>query len=333
MSCGPSPKGDKAKAPGSRTQRDINFPTQDVDVCSSKNVLDIARDGRTIVSSFNKINNLKRSGIITWDLYTKSIKAKYAFDLRIEKTSPNGSYFIRKISQSKLQILGFKDEFVAYNVFLPINSMKKIDVDFSQDSRYLMIRSTPYGASGMDQFDIFDIRKRQFYKSFRGFGIKFMKMTSDSNTIVMGYDNGYEKFIALYNFKDFVEIQKIKLPRYGNFSFLESAMDRIIIKSDRKFFAFNTTSGQLVFEEDFQHFHDVSVSGRYALVQKNHGEFGVVDLQSGTTEFTRLIPTQAEISTCQLSESPLQLICRDKVNLGHVYILDVESEKSVSVCI
>jgi hypothetical protein len=331
-SCGETPKGKKEKSPN--TGDDIVITQQDEGDCKSTRVLDIARDGKTIISYANEMDSFYRKpGILSWDINSKLIKAQYASSLKFEKTSPNGDYFLRRVSDRRYQLLGFRNNRVDYSAIIPIHSLDKAQIDFSQDSKYLMIKTTPYDGNGMNQFDIFDIQRRAYYKSFRAHGIKFMKMTNKSQYIVMGYDNGYEKFITMYSLNELTQIFKVKLPRFGNFTFLESAMNRIIIKSDRDYFAFDTTTGAKVFSGNFEFFHDISHNGRYALVSKNLGAMSILDTQNGEYLHTGSIPTQAELSSCQLVESPIRLVCKDKVNVGNVFVFNVETREGASVCI
>lgn len=331
-SCGKSPEGKKAK---SLVEEDeIIITQQDDKNCKSTRILDIARDGKTIISYAQEVDGfLRRPGILSWDLASKKIKAQYASSLNFEKTSPNGEYFLRRVSDRRYQLLGFKDNKVSYSVIIPIHSLEKVQIDFSQDSRFLMIKTTPYDGNGMNQFDIFDIQRRAYYKSFRARGIKFMKMTNKSQYIVMGYDNGYEKFISMYSLSEMNQLFKIKLPRFGNFTFLESAMNRIIIKSDRDYYAFDTTTGAKVFSGNFQFFHDISHAGRYALVSRDLGMMSILDTQNGEFLHTGSIPQRAELSSCQLVEGPIRLVCKDKINVGNVFVFDIEKREGQSVCI
>ena len=307
------------------------LPRQDIKQCRSTQILDIARNGKIILSSISGKKN--SSGIVSWDLRSKKIRAKYRFRLNFIKTSPNGEYFIKKLTRNKYQVLSFSDNSIDYNAILNTNSISEPSIDFSLDSKFVLINSTPIASNGMNQFDIFDIEKRRFVRSFRARGIKFMKMTKDSNYIVMGYDNGYEKFLAMYTLVNFEEVFKIKLPRYGNFTFLESAMNRIIIKSDQDYFVFNTSTGQKVFEGTYEFFYDVSTSGRYALVTRELGSFSILDTENGSLMYTQKVPDEVELSSCQLTDFPIQLVCKDKFNSGRVFVKDLESKESVSVCI
>lgn len=328
-SCG-GESGSSSSKKGPRGGRD-RLPTQDVDKCKSTQVLDISRNGRAILSAVNSTEN--RGGIVTWDLRSKEVKAQYRFKISFEKTSPDGKYLIKQLSRNKYQVLSFSNNRIAYSSMLRTNSIKAPKMDFSLDSKYVLINSQPIGSNNLNQFDIFDIERKRFVRSFRAVGIKFMKMTKDSNYIVMGYDNGYEKFLAMYTLGSFEEVFSIKLPRYGNFTFLESAMDRIIIKSDRVYFAFDTTSGEKVYEGEYNFFYDVSNSGRYALVTRELGSFSVLDTNDGSIIKTSKVPNQIELSTCQLTDYPIQIVCKDKFNSGKVFVQDIDSEQSVSVCI
>jgi hypothetical protein len=322
------------KLPSEITNDDITVTDLSDENCKSTKVLDIARDGKTIISYAQKMGDrINRPGMLSWDIDSKTIKAKYSSSFSFEKTSPNGKYFLRRISERRYQLLGFNQDRISYSVIIPIVSAEPSVVDFSQDSKYLMIKSTPIDKSGLNQFDIFDIKRRAFYKTFRARGIKFMKMTENSQYIVMGFDNGYEKFISMYSLQELNLIFKIKLPRYSNFTFLESAMNRIIIKSDREYFAFDTDSGAKVFSGNFEFFHDVSQNGRYALVSRKLGEMSILDTQNGEYLYNSIIPAQAELSTCQLSESPLRLVCKDKINAGNVFVFNIKESEGFSVCI
>lgn len=329
ISCGEGGSSGSSKK-GPRGGRD-RLPTQDVELCQSTQVLDISRNGRMILSAVS--GRKSNGGIISWDLRSKEVRAKYRYKLNFEKTSPDGKFHIRQLSRNIYQVVSFADNFFTYNATIRTNSIEQPKLDFSLDSKYVLINSTPIGSNGMNQFDIFDIERKRFIRSFRAAGIKFMKMTKDSDYIVMGYDNGYEKFLAMYTISNFDEVFTIKLPQYGNFSFLESAMNRIIIKSDRDYFAFDTSTGEKVFEGSYQFFYDVSTSGRYALVTKELGSFSILDTNNGNLLYTQKVPQEIELSSCQLTDFPIQIVCKDKFNTGKVFVKDLESEESVSVCI
>lgn len=329
MGCGEGSGGAGSKK-GPRGGSD-RLPTQDVEICKSTQVLDISRNGRMILSSVSGKKN--SGGIVSWDIRSKEIRAKYRFKLSFEKTSPDGKFLIKQLSRNKFQVISFFENNITYSAMIRTNSIEPPQLDFSIDSKYVMINSTPIGSNGMNQFDIFDIERKRFVRSFRAAGIKFMKMTKDSNYIVMGYDNGYEKFLAMYTLADFSEVYTIKLPRYGNFTFMESAMDRIIIKSDRDYYTFDTSTGEKVFEDSYNFFYDVSNSGRYALVTKELGSFSIIDTKNGETLYKDLVPNEVELSSCQLTDYPIQIVCKDRFNAGKVFVKDLESRESVSVCI
>lgn len=328
-SCG-GESGSSKPTSSPRGGRD-RLPTQDVDKCKSTQILDISRNGRSILSAVNTKEQI--GGIVSWDIRSKEIWAEYRYQLSFQKTSPDGKFLIKELSRNRYQVLSFWNNRITYSAMIRTNSINAPKLDFTLDSKYVLINSQPIGTDDLNQFDIFDIQKKRFVKSFRARGIKFMKMTKDSNYIVMGYDNGYEKFLAMYTLNSFEEVFTIKLPRYGNFSFLESAMDRIIIRSDNDYFAFDTTTGEKVFEGSYNFLYDVSNSGRYALITKERGSFSVLDTKDGSIVSTNKIPNQIELSTCQLTDSPIQIVCKDRLNAGKVFVMDLESKESVSVCI
>ena len=104
------------------------------------------------------------------------------------------------------------------------------------------------------------------------------------------------------------------------------------MKGSRQVYAFHVLDGRLLYTKNLRYIHSLSSDGEYAVVAENFDDLKILNLQSSNYDFEYRRPSDLMLSTCQLTASPLRLICQDSVNQGKVKIWDLNQNTKTSRC-
>lgn len=321
--CRPEQKK-KENSPGEAHRGDRSLP-DDNRQCASIEALEILSDGNTVVS------RMSENSWLTWKLDTKKVMAK-GFSLSYFAASADGRYMLSQNSYGSYKIMEAAQGRYRQKGLFRIRSGDIPDMRFSGDSKRIIIRYRPFNSRGLDQFDLYDIEKGSVYKTFKAAGIKHIRLSRDGASLIMGYDNGFEKFIAKYDLDSLNEIFRIKLPHYRSFSYMEISSNRIIAKSKNTYFVYGLNSGELLFQSDYKHIYEVDRNSNLALAASDWGEVAVVDLEDGVEVFHGRSPKEVILSTCRLKSSPLRVACRERLEQNKILVWGIESGENFLTC-
>ena len=325
-SCDEKPQESSAANPNPIPRAGQSKPGKDpVYRCKSIEALEVLGNGDTVLSRLNE------NSWVAWSLEKKEAKAK-GLSLNYGEASREGSYLWAQISPRKYQLLKLEGDAYRQNAVFALDSVNQPSFKFGHESRFLMIRHRPYRGRGEDRVDLYNINKKVFAHTIKGYGIKFFELVPGENSVVIGADKGYDKFVAKYDLETGGEVFRIKLPLFRAFTTMKIAKDRILVKSRNSYFVYSAHDGELLYQSRYEHFYEVDPVSGIALAAKGWKEAAIVDLSDGREVFAGAAPAGALLSSCRIGVSPLRLVCKDKVDRNKILTWDFENGEVQKVC-
>ena len=319
-------KPEKEKSSRAQNPRgDRGVPNDEISSCRSIEALEILGDANTVISRINQ------NTWVSWNIDDRKLNTR-GLSLNYFAASGDGEFLLSRVSLGKIQLSQLTGGVYRQKAILSLNASNYPHAEFSHDSRYVLLRYKPNGSRGMSQFDIYDIEKAQFKNSFRGVGIKFIKLADEGKSLVVGYDNSFDKFVAKYDVETHQEIFRIQLPYYLSFTYLELTQDRLVTKNRNTYSVYSLENGEQLYQGNFKHIYNVDVDGGYALVAKNWKESAVVDLSDGAEIISGKSPKDIILSSCRLKSNPLRAVCRERVEQNKIFVWGIETGESVITC-
>jgi hypothetical protein len=299
-------------------------------VCRSTKVLQVLNNGRNIVSRLISDENK----IVNWNLEDEREFSTLDFPVQPYRVGPDGRYIIRQINFKKFQVIKFGDNKRTLSKLINVNAAFEPmpSVEFSANGEQLILSYRPFAQGTSHRFDIYDLEKDSFESSLTTRDVLFSKVTRDTDYFVMITRRGNQHILSKIEAKTSKPIFEIVLERFENYYHLDLGADVVLIKGSRNVYAYNLTDGNLLYTKSLRYVHSVSSDGDYAVVAENFDDIKILNLSSGNYDFEYKRPSDLILSTCQLTASPLRLICQDSVNQGKVKIWDLAQNVKTSRC-
>lgn len=303
-------------------------PKKENKKCHSSQVLDILDDAKTIISRLKA----DPSKLVVWNSNTGNISHEISYPFNYDLISPNGKFTIRKVSSHKFNLADYEDNKKVLNKVLEFNNIGKIKIQFSKDSKFLIISYRPVKTKNEFKALLFDLQTKKYVKSFKFIDLKHLELTNDAKFFIVGVDNGRDKKVKKISLEDNSILFEIELDRFANFSTLEVAKEVIIVNNDKKFFFYDIVNGELNFDDVFEYFYDLGPQGNNAIFVDNLKEFKIYDLETAEQRYLIKNPERMNFSNCKLEDQKVRLVCRDSANPANIALWDLESNKVKYIC-
>jgi len=305
-------------------------------ICQSGKVLNILNNGINVMSS---LAAAKRS-IVLWDAGNGALNNELDSLTRVHAISGNGKYVLRKLSNSRYQIISGNNPADTRRPLVSFNTNGYIPkFSFSKDERYLMVKFKPNYSRAKDHITVYDLNKNRFLsRSITERKIYASALTNYSKHLVVAAKSGYETLIKIYNFSVLTSLGKLEvertihLPIYESFTRMDLGNGVIAVKTRSSNIFYDFDTGKEIYRNKKLHIFDIDENGDFALVSEQWEELKVMNLKTGEFIITEQKPTELLTSTCQLRSNPFSLLCKDSLNQGKVFKWNLEDNKTSTAC-
>lgn len=334
-SCTPRSSSDSSGSNGTNPRDRLGQNTgndeapNDNKVCSAARVLKVLDNGRNVISRMA----FDRSKIINWNVNDGKVISSLNFPVNLYQVSSDGKYILRRVNYKKFQLIKFGDKSKVNKVITlnaAYNPMPKLE--FSPDGNYLIMDYVPLGQGYNHKIDIYDLEKEVFTSSMMANNVLFAKVTRDSKFYLVGYKTRYKTILKKIHTETAQVEYEIELNRFERFDKLYIGEDAFVVAGNEKHYGYDLLTGEKLYEKKVLSFIDVGSEGRYALVSEAWNEIKIVDLKNFDVIYQDKAPTGLVLSSCQLVDSPLKLICQDSIKQGSVSIWNIEQSQSKTSC-
>lgn len=333
LSCGKSGSEDPISSgdgnQGGQNQEEQNVPV-DSDLCVNARILKILDSGKNIISRLSS----DRSQIIKWNVINGKKISSLNFPVNPYQISPDGKYIIRRINYKKYQLIKFVQNKGYFSRVITLNAAYSPmpSLEFSADSEYLVMKYSPFAQGGGQRIDIYSLEKEIFISTLNNRNISFAKITRDSKYYLVGFKKGYSTVIQKIEINTARVIFETQLNRYERIDHLYVGENVFIVRGNNGYHVYDTETGDSLYSKRLKQLFDIGSNGKKALVSEKWNEVKVMDLKTGEYIFSDKVPTGLILSSCQLLDSPLRVLCQDSINQGKVSIWDIEQGSSSTSC-
>ena len=334
VSCGGSESSSSSGndgGPGAGQQdRDINNDQDGPKVCQGSRVLKVLENGRNIISRLTSDRNV----IVNWKVSSGKKVSVLDFPVNPYAVSPEGKYIIRQIDYRKYQIIRLGDNKRNFNKVITLNAayspMPKLE--FSADGENLVLNYRPYAQGYSHQIDIYNLRQERIISSMTARNISFARVTRDSKFYLVGYRDGYKNVIQKIDIDNIKTVYELSLNKYERFSEVFVADNTFVVRGQNGYYFHDLHNGSFLYKKKLKYLFDIGSEGKNALVSESWNEIKIIDLRTGSEVVREKTPTGLVLSSCQLVDNPLKLLCEDSINQGKIAVWNIGESTASTKC-
>lgn len=303
--------------------------SEDERVCRAARIIKVLDNGKNIISRMA----FDRSKIVNWNVNNGKVVSSLSFPVNLYAVSPSGDYILRRINYKRYQLIKFGDR-EKYSRVITINAtyepMPKLD--FSPDGKFLVMNYVPVGQNYSHKIDIYSLEQEKFTSSLIAKNILFAKVTRDSQFYIVGFKTKKATVIQKVDTLTREVIFQTELSKYLRLDKLHIGQETFVVSGNRKHFTFDIETGEKLYERNLLSFIDMGSAGINGLVSHKWNEIQIIDLKTSNILFEGKVPSGLVLSTCQLQDNPLRLLCQDSIKQGSVSVWNVEQSQSTTSC-
>ncbi|MBC75457.1 MAG: hypothetical protein CME64_05515 [Halobacteriovoraceae bacterium] len=274
------------------------------------------------------ISQTSENSWVSWHIDSGEVQAR-GFALDTLKMGPGGEYAVTKSSKGNY-LLKLSNGVYKLHRRLGLTSKNTLDVEFSEDSKYLIIKSKAFWPRGSFNIDVLDIEANAFLSTFNRANVKFVKI--HDGHIYFGQEKSWNKSISKFELISQEKVFTIELPYYTSFDSMDLSSSMVIVDSGNNFSFYSTEDGSEVFDRNLKYLYQMDSSKKVGLFAKSWTEFSIVDLKNGNELYFSETPRNLIISSCRIKTNPLKLVCRDSFEQDKIVIWDLESGENSLAC-
>lgn len=299
-------------------------------VCKDARILKVLDNGNNVISRLTSDKNK----IVNWNIIDGKEISSLNFPVNPYRVSPDGNYIIRRISYKKYQIIKFGENKDRFNRVITLNAaydpMPKLN--FSADSKFLVMNYRPFAQGYSHRIDIYNLEKEEFVSAMNGRDIAFAKVTRDSKYYLIGFKKGYNTVVQKVDVRTTEVVFEAKLKKYERFDEIYVGEDTFLVRGNLGYHAYDIFTGESLYSKKLKQLFDVGSNGINAIVSEDWNEIKIMDMKTGDIIFKDKTPSGLVLSTCQLLDKPLKILCQDSINQGKISVWNIEQSSASSVC-
>lgn len=299
-------------------------------ICKDARIIKILDNGKSIIS---RLSN-DRDKIIKWSLISGKKVSSLDFPVNPYEVSPDGRYIIRRINYKKYQLIKFGQKKGRYSKVITLNAaydpMPKLE--FSIDGEFLIINYRPFAQGDGQRIDIYSLEKEVFVSAINDRNITFAKVTRDSKYYLVALKKRYTTVVQKIDVMTSKVVYETNLNKYERFNHLYIGDSVFIVRGSSGHHAYDLETGEYLYSKKLKQLFDIGSDGIYGLVSENWNELKIMDLKSGEFLFKEKRPSGLILSSCQLHDSPIEVICQDSIDQGKILTWNIEQSSINTVC-